>query len=58
MLLLKEKIGLWKPMMKISVFRFFGYIEYIEDILTDILKKINLVDLKLIKTYENIEKKI
>ena len=45
-------------MMKISVFRFFGYIEYIEDILTDILKKKNLVDLKLIKTYENIEKKI
>ena len=39
----------------ISVFQFCGYIGYIKDISTDILKK-NLGSLKLIKTYENIEK--
>ena len=39
----------------ISVFQFYGYIGYIKDISIDILKK-NLGNLKLIKTYENIEK--
>ena len=41
----------------ISVFQFCRYIGYIKDISTDILKK-NLGSLKLIKTYENIEKKL
>ena len=39
----------------ISVFQFYGYIEYIEDISTNILKK-KIGSLKLIKTYENIKK--
>ena len=42
--------------MEISVFRFYRYIEYIGDILEDILKEKITVDKKLIKIHGNVRK--